>query len=101
VSLIIILDLIHVLEYLCSREGCGQGLLGVPYLGVTDTPSPDPQQHELVKKRAATVVAHEDSYASVSRNTDGTGASVGIFQWPQRSSDMGRLLQPGTTSDPS
>ena len=63
------------------------------HVGADAAISSDQRKHALVKKLAAMVVAHEGDYDSVNKNTDGAGASIGIFQWPQRSGDLGRLLK--------
>jgi hypothetical protein len=47
----------------------------------------------LVKKLADMVMAHEGGYDSVNRNTDGAGASIGIFQWPQRTGGLALVLR--------
>lgn len=46
----------------------------------------------LVKRLVNIVMAHEGNYDSVNRNTDGAGASIGIFQWPQRTGGILAVL---------
>jgi len=54
----------------------------------------------LIQNLIARVMQHEGTYDSVNRNTDGAGASVGIFQWPQRTGGLGQLLAEYHRADP-
>ena len=47
------------------------------------------------------VSAHEGSYASLNRNSDGVGLSFGILQWSQGTGALGQLLQRMFEVDPS
>ena len=46
----------------------------------------------ITKKLIDMVMAHEGTYDSVNRNSDGAGVSVGIFQWPQRTGGLSMVL---------
>lgn len=47
----------------------------------------------LIKRLVGLVMVHEGHYDSVNRNSDGAGASIGIFQWPQRTGGLGQVLR--------
>lgn len=54
----------------------------------------------LIKRLVELVMAHEGSYDSVNRNTDGAGLSIGIFQWPQRTGGLGQVLREYQRAEP-
>jgi len=55
----------------------------------------------LIKRLVGLVMAHEGDYDSVNRNTDGAGASIGIFQWPQRTGGLGQVLRQYHRANPA
>ena len=55
----------------------------------------------LIKRLVGIVMAHEGDYDSVNRNTDGAGASIGIFQWPQRTGGLGQVLKAYHQANPA